>query len=61
MKEFIISDGNIILNTPYAEAYIPEALFRNIDKESEMNTAVAYLDGDAISSDVVGKGVGVRA
>ena len=50
MKEFIASEGNIILNAPYAEAYIPESLFRNIDKESEMNTAVAYLDGDAIST-----------
>ena len=44
MKEFIASEGNIILNAPYAEAHIPESLFRNIDKESEMNTAVAYLD-----------------
>lgn len=49
MKEFIKQDGNIIMNAPYAEAYIPVDLFRNVDKESEITSAVAYDVGETIN------------
>lgn len=50
MGYFISNGNNIIVNVPYMEAYIPESLFKSIDKESEMTSAVAYMDGDAVST-----------
>lgn len=50
MGYFISNGTNIIVNVPYMEAYIPEVLFKTIDKESEMTSAVAYMDGDAVST-----------
>ena len=50
MGYFISNGTNIIVNVPYMEAYIPESLFKTIDKESEMTSAVAYMDGDAVST-----------
>lgn len=49
-KEFIVSGNNIVVNAPYAEAYIPEDLFKSIDKESQINSAVAFMDGDAVTT-----------
>ena len=49
-NEFIVSGENIIVNAPYAEAYIPEELFKSIEKESQINSAVAFMDGDAVTT-----------
>lgn len=49
MNEFIRSDGYIIVNVPYAEAYIPESLFKPVDKESEITSAVAFEYGEGIN------------
>lgn len=48
MNEFIKQDGKIIVNVPYAEAYIPESLFQdssNKDPDSKTNVAVEYGEG----------------
>ena len=49
-KEFIVSGENIVVNVPYAEAYIPEDLFKSVEKESQINSAVAFMDGDAVTT-----------
>lgn len=48
--EFIASDDNILVNVPYAEAYISSDLFREIDKESEITATIAYKNGEAITA-----------
>ena len=42
MNEFRKEDGCIIINVPYAEAYIPTSLF------TDSKSSVAYFHGDAI-------------
>lgn len=49
-NEFIISGDNIVVNVPYAEAYIPDELFKSIEKESQLNSAVAFMDGSAVTT-----------
>lgn len=48
MHEFIKQNDEIIVNVPYAEAYIPEQLFRILEKDSQMKSSVAYMMGDAV-------------
>lgn len=49
-NEFIVSGDNIVVNVPYAEAYIPVELFKNVEKESQLNSAVAFMDGSAVTT-----------
>lgn len=44
MNEFIQSEDKILLNVPYAEAYIPKSLFTE-DDETKSSIAVQYADG----------------
>lgn len=44
MNEFIQSEDKILVNVPYAEAYIPKDLF-NEDDETKSSIAVQYADG----------------
>lgn len=44
MKEFVLSDDKILVNVPYAEAYIPRELF-NDDDETKSSICVQYADG----------------
>lgn len=46
MKEFIEQDGKILLNVPYAEAYISKRLFVSEDEDGETNSAVAVQYGE---------------
>lgn len=47
MNEFIRQDDNIILNAGYAEAYIPESLFTDIESEAP-KSSVAYMVGTQV-------------
>lgn len=47
MKEFIRQDDNILLNANYAEAYIPDELFKDIDADAP-KSAVAYMIGNYV-------------
>lgn len=44
MNEFVLAEDKIVLNRPYAEAYIPKELF-NTDDETKSTIAVQYADG----------------
>lgn len=44
MNEFVLSGENILLNVPYAEAYISSDLFTK-DEETKSSIAVQYADG----------------
>ena len=44
MNEFVLSEDKILLNVPYAEAYIPKKLFEP-DEETKSSIAVQYADG----------------
>lgn len=44
MNEFREEDGHILINVPYAEAYIPVDLFTNSE------SSIAYFSGDAIKT-----------
>lgn len=46
MKEFIEQDGKILLNVPYAEAYISRKLFKSNDEDKETASAVAIQYGE---------------
>lgn len=47
MNEFIKQDDNILLNANYAEAYIPDELFTDIDSDAP-KSAVAYMIGTQV-------------
>lgn len=44
MKVFVKQDDDILLNANYAEAYIPDELFTEID-EDVPKSAIAYMVG----------------
>ena len=48
--EFLASGDDILVNVPYAEAYIPADLFKEVDKDSKIASAVAYMNGDAVTT-----------
>lgn len=45
MNEFIRSDDKILVNVPYAEAYIPKVLFTDEDEETKSTIAAQYGEG----------------
>ena len=48
--EFLVSGDDILVNVSYAEAYIPSDLFKEVDKDSKINSAVAYMNGEAVTT-----------